>query len=166
MEAFGHALGHTGGFQSLIHPIYAVITFHRLSSLGVPLGRTPGAGGDTTLATHAEGFLDSDDTILSPFLNGPRGTGHHAPWAFAMKAGHENVRHPGEVIDLLWANRNNLAEAGTHGKILVHFAMRLATETADATFRIVVYIVLAHGYPCSGHPLETVEKPDSQPFLP
>jgi hypothetical protein len=28
-------------------------------------------------------------------LDGPRGTGRHAPWAFAMKAGHENIRHAG-----------------------------------------------------------------------
>jgi hypothetical protein len=28
-------------------------------------------------------------------LNGPCGTGRHAPWAFTMKTGHENICHPG-----------------------------------------------------------------------
>jgi hypothetical protein len=73
-----------------------------------------------------------------------------------MKAGHENIRHPGEIIDPFWANRNNLAETRTHREILVHFAMRLATETADTAFRIMVYVVLAHRSPWFGNPLETV----------
>jgi len=95
MEAFGHTLGHTGGFQTLIQPIHTVITFHRLSGLRIPLGRAPGTGGDTALATDAEGFIDRDNTILNPLLDGPRGTGRHAPRAFTMKTGHENVRYPG-----------------------------------------------------------------------
>jgi hypothetical protein len=153
MEAFGYTLGHTGGFQTLIHSIHAVITFHRLSGLRVPLGCAPGAGSDTTLATDAERFLDRDDAILSPLLNGPRGTGRHAPWAFTMKTGHKNIRHAGEIIDPFWANRNDLAEAGTHGKRVLHLAMRFATETSDTTFNIVIYVILAHGYPWFGNPL-------------
>jgi hypothetical protein len=56
-------------------------------------------------------------------------------------------------MDPFWANRNNLAEAGTHGEIVLHLAMRFATETSDTTFRIVVYVVLAHRYPRFGAPL-------------
>jgi hypothetical protein len=153
MEAFGHTLGHAGGFQSLIYPIKAIITFHRLSGLRIPLGRAPGACGDTALATDAEGFIDINNPILSPLLNGTRGTGRHTPWAFTVKTGHKNVRHPGESIHPFWANRNNLAEAGTHGEIVLYLAMDFAAETSNTPFRIVVYIVLAHEYPCFGNPL-------------
>ncbi len=50
-------------------------------------------------------------------------------------------------MDPFWANRNNLAEAGPHGEIVLHLAMRFATETSDTTLGIVVYVVLAHRYP-------------------
>jgi hypothetical protein len=70
-----------------------------------------------------------------------------------MKTGHENIRHPGKVIDPFRANRNNLAEAGTHGEIVLDLAMRFAAETSDTTFGVVVYVVLTHRYPRFVDPL-------------
>ena len=108
MEALCDTLGYAGRFQALIHPIHAVITFHRLSGYWIPLGGTPGAGRNATLATYAEGFLYKDDTILSPLLNGTSRAGRNTPWFFTVKTGHENVCHPGKIVDPFWTNRDDL----------------------------------------------------------
>jgi len=108
MEALCDTLGHTGRFQSLIHPIHAVITFDRFACFRIPLGGTPGAGYDTAFATDAEGFLYKNDTILSPLLNGTSRAGRNTPWFFTVKTGHENVCHPGKIVDPFWTNRDDL----------------------------------------------------------
>ena len=138
MEAFGDTLGHAGRFESLIHPIQAVIAFDRFACFRIPLGGSPGAGCDAAFTTDAEGFRDKDDTILSPLLNGTSRAGRNTPWFFTVKTGHENVCHPGKIVDLFWTNRYDLAEARTHWQIVLRLAVGFTTVTSDTAFGIVV----------------------------
>jgi hypothetical protein len=128
----------------LIHPVFAIVAFHGLARFRIPLRGPPGAGGNATLATHAEGFFHKDDSILRSFLHGPGGTGRNAPWIFALKAGYKDIGCPGEVVNPFGADGNNLAETGANGKIVFCLAVRFATEAPDTILNILIYIIFAH----------------------
>jgi len=55
VEALGEASCHARGLQSLVHAIHAIIALLSLSSLGIPLGDPPRAGGYAALAPYAQG---------------------------------------------------------------------------------------------------------------
>jgi hypothetical protein len=109
MEAFGNTLGDAGRFQTLIHPVRAVIAFDCFARFRIPLWCAPGAGRNAAFAAYAQGFLYDDNAIFGPLLNGTRWTGRRTPRRFAMKTGHEDVCRAGQTIHQLGANGYDLA---------------------------------------------------------
>ena len=61
-----------------------------------------------------------------------------------MKTGDKNIGHAREIIYPFRANRDDLAKPGTHGQVVLCFAMGFTTETPDTALDIMVYIICAH----------------------
>jgi hypothetical protein len=144
VQTFGDALGDTSRFQTLIDPIHAVVTFDRFSGLRVPLGRSPRTGRNTRFASHAQFVVHKDDAVFGPFLHRARGTGRDAPRVLTMETGHKHVGHTRQVVDFFRADRNYLCQPRPDGQIVFRFAVRLAAETSNAAFGILVDVVFAH----------------------
>ena len=70
MQAFGDAFGHTGRLQTLIDAVHAIIAFNRFAGLRIPLGRSPGTGGDAGLAAYTQVRFDKDNAVSGAFLHG------------------------------------------------------------------------------------------------
>jgi hypothetical protein len=139
--------GDAGGFQTLVQPIHAVITFHHFSGARIPLGRAPRAGGDTGFASHTQVLLHKYNAVRGPLLHGPGGAGRHAPGIFTVKAGHEDKRHLWQVIDKLGSHLDNLAGFGTFGKIFIGFALNLTRVTPNTFSTVLEQIILTHSLP-------------------
>ena len=146
MQAFGDTFGDTGRFQPLVDPVHAVITFYGLSGNRVPLGSTPGAGCNASLAADTELGIHEDNAVLGPFLHGACGAGGHTPGILAVEARHKYIGHAREIVDFFRADRNDLGQSGSDRQVVFRFAVRLATETSNAAFGILINIVLAHAF--------------------
>jgi hypothetical protein len=144
MQAFGNTFGDTGRIQALIDPIHAVVAFNRFTGRRIPLGGSPGACRNASLAADAEFLIHEDNAVPGSFLHGACGAGRHTPGILAVEAGHEYISHARQIVDLLGAHRNNLRQSGADGQVIFGFAVGLAAETPDAAFGILVDIVLAH----------------------
>jgi len=149
MQAFGNTLGDTGRFQSLVDPVHTVITLDGLAGYRVPLGRTPGAGRNASLAADTKFIVHKDNAVLGPFLHGPRRAGSHTPGVLAVEAGHKYIGHAREIVDLFGTHRDDLGQPGSDGQIVFGFAMGLAAETSDTAFGVLVYVVFAHVFSSS-----------------
>ena len=91
MKTFCDTLGYTGRFQALINPVHTVIALHSFAGLRVPLGGSPWAGRDTSLAANAKCVVYEYDTVLGPFLHGAGRTGGNTPRLLAVKTGHKYI---------------------------------------------------------------------------
>jgi hypothetical protein len=144
MQAFGDAFGDTGRFQTLIDSVHAKITLDGFAGRRVPLGRAPRAGRDTRFAAHAKLTIDENNAVLGSFLHRTRGTGRDTPGILAMEAGHKDISHAGQVVDLSGAHGNDLGQPRPDRQIVLCFTMGFAAETSDAALGILVDVVLAH----------------------
>ena len=144
MQAMGGANSDTGRLQACFQPFDAIVAFDDLASFGIPLGRTPGTGGNTTLTPHTEVGIYKHDTILGPLLHGTGGTSGHTPGIFAMKTWHEYIGRSGFPMNHPRSHSNNIRWFRPHQYIFVCFTCDGATETADTFLSILVKIVDAH----------------------
>jgi hypothetical protein len=144
MQAMGGANGDTSRLQAFFQPFNAIVAFNNLANFGIPLRRTPRAGGYTTLTPHAEVGIYEHNTILGTLLHGAGGTGGHTPGIFAMKTWHEHIGRSGLPINYPGSNSNNIRRFRPHQDIFVYFTRDGATETADTFLSILVQIVDAH----------------------
>lgn len=91
-ETAGGACGDAGRLKPFINTVLAVIALYHFASVRVPLGGSPGAGGDAGFAAYAKVFFNKDNAVAGSFLHGSRGAGSNAPGVFTMETGHENKR--------------------------------------------------------------------------
>jgi len=123
VKTFGDALGDTGRFQTLVDAIHAKIAFDRLAGLRVPLGGSPGAGGNAGFAAHAKFFVYEDNAVLRSFLHRAGGTGCDTPGILAVEAGHKYIGHARQVVYLAGTDGNYLGQSRPDGQIVFCFAM-------------------------------------------
>jgi len=147
MKAVGSANGHTGRFQALIHPVFAIIAFDHFSGLRIPLGCSPGTGGTAGFASDAQGRIHKYDPVFGAFLHGTRGTGRDTPGIFTVKTRHEHIRCPGEPSDKFRPDFDNLTNPGAWRKRLVAFARNFTGMASNALFGILKKIVFTHDDP-------------------
>jgi hypothetical protein len=144
MEAMGGTNRNTGGLEPPIDAIHAIIAFNHPPGFRVPLGGTPGAGGNATFAPYAQILIHEDDSVLGSLLHGPGGAGGHAPWIFAVVARHENIGGPGRLPHHFRPYCNDLTQPGPHRKRFVDLALNLTGMAVNAFFYILKQVVLAH----------------------
>jgi hypothetical protein len=147
LQAPGGAGGDAGRFQTLIKPVFAIITFFHFSGVGVPLGGPPRAGGDTGFTPHTQVFFHKHDPVRGALLHGPCGTRGYAPGIFTVKAGHEDKRHLGQVIDKFGSHLDDLAGLGALGQIFIGFALNFTRVTPNTFFIVLKQVILAHSLP-------------------
>jgi len=109
LEAMGGADRNTGGFETGINAVHAIVTLDHLTDLRIPLGRPPRACGDTGLTSYTERVIHKDNSIFRSPLHGPCGAGRNAPWVFTVKTGHEYIRCTGFRIKKFRTNGDDLA---------------------------------------------------------
>jgi hypothetical protein len=112
VQALGDAFGDASRLQPLVDAVHAIVAFVDFAGFLIPLGCSPGAGYDAAFAAYAQGLIHKNDTIRSALFHGSGGTGRHAPWFFAMKTWHIDIRHARQVVDYLGADWNNLGQPG------------------------------------------------------
>ena len=115
-EAVRGADGHTGGFQTLVDAIHAVIALDDLSHFRVPLRGTPGAGGDTCFTPHTEIVVNENNAVFFAALHGTGGACRDTPRIFTVKTGHENKGRPGFAVKKFGSHLNDLAGPGLRWK--------------------------------------------------
>jgi hypothetical protein len=108
-ETLGGAGGYTGGFQSLIDPILAIIALDHFAEFWLPLRCTPGACGNAGFATDTEIMLHKNNPVTGSLLHGAGGTGGDAPGIFAMKTEHKDEGGPRQTADHFRPDLDNLA---------------------------------------------------------
>ena len=91
MKTFCDTFGYTGRFQTLVDPVHAVITLHGFAGLRIPLGGSPWAGRNTSLAANTKGGVYEDNAVLGPFLHGAGRAGGNTPGFLAVKTGHKYI---------------------------------------------------------------------------
>ncbi len=144
LKASGGAGSDTGRIEACINPILAIITFFYFSGFLVPLGGTPGAGGDTGFAAHTKVLINKHDPVFGPFLHGAGGAGRNAPGIFTMETGHENKGYFGYVGDYFGSYLDDLAGFGPCRQVLICLALDLTGAAADTFFCILEQIILTH----------------------
>jgi len=147
MKAVGSANGHAGRFQPLIYPVLAIIAFNHFSGFGIPLGRTPWAGGNAGFAPDTQSLFHKNNTVLGAFLHGARGTGRHTPGIFTVKTGHKHIRCPGKPPDKFRSDFDDLTNSGAGRKRFVAFAYDFTGMASNALFGILKKIVFTHDDP-------------------
>lgn len=143
--------GNTGRFQSVVDAVHTIIAFDDFADFRIPLWRSPWAGGNAGLASHAQGMIHENNTVLRPFLHGAGGTGGNAPGIFTVKAGHEYIGCPGKSPDEFGADGHDLAELGADRQRLVAFTLDFTAVAADAFFFVLKQEIFAHYYSYPSH---------------
>jgi len=136
-----------GGFEAGVHALHAVVALDDLSGFGIPLGRSPGAGGHAALAAHAQRGVYEDDAVFCPLLHGPRGAGHDTPGILTVKAGHEHISCARPTFHKFGAYRNDVRGLRIGREVLVGLARHLAAVASDAFLLVLIEIVNAHSIP-------------------
>jgi len=150
METVGRTSGDAGRRETLIQSIHAVVAFHSLARLWIPLRCPPRAGGYARLATYAKPGVYEDDSVFGPLLHGACGACCHTPWVLTVVTGHEGVGRPGEVSNKFWTHRNDLTDLRADGKSFVALASHFAAPTVDAFLDVLKQVVFAHELPPLG----------------
>jgi hypothetical protein len=149
MQAMGSANSDTGRLQACFQPVNAIIAFDDLANFGIPLGRTPGTGGDAALTPHAKVGIYKHDTILGALLHGPCRAGAYTPGIFAMKARHEHIGRSGLSMNHLGSHSDYIRRFRPNQYIFICFTCDGTTVTANTFLLVLVQIVNAHYYPPS-----------------
>jgi len=129
--------GDTGRFQSLIQPVFTIITLDNFSGFRVPLGRAPGTCGNAGFTTDTKSGVNRYDSVLGPLLHGCSGTCGHAPRFFTVKTGHKNIRCPGKASNKPWADLDNFTYFRAWRKPFIAFAGDFTRMTSDALFSVL-----------------------------
>jgi hypothetical protein len=108
-EAVGGANGDTGGFQTLVDSIHAVIALDNFSHFRIPLRGSPGTGGDTCFTSHTEIVVNENNTVLFAALHGTGRARRDTPWIFTVKTGHKNEGRPGFAVKEFGPHLDDLA---------------------------------------------------------
>jgi hypothetical protein len=144
MKAMRSTNSHTCRFQTLIHPILAIIAFNHFSGLRIPLGGSPGTGGNAGFASNTQGRIHKNDTIFGAFLHGSSRTSRDTPGIFTVKTRHEHIRCPGKPSDKFRSNFNDLANLGTWRKRFTAFAYNFTGMAPNALFGILKKEIFTH----------------------
>jgi len=147
LQSMGGTLGDTGRFQPFINPIFAIITFFNFSRIGVPLGSPPGAGGNTGFTSHTQLFINKNNTVLTPLLHGPGGTGRDTPGILTMKTRHKNKGYFWQTANDLGSHLNNLAGLWPRGKLFVGLARNFTGMASNTFFGILEQIIFTQLQP-------------------
>ena len=147
IQAMGGAGIDASRFQSRVYAVHTVVALDHLAGFTVPLGRAPGASGDTGFAAHTKVAVDENDAVLPSFLHGAGGASGHTPGILAMVARHENIGRPWQAADLPRTDLDNLTKPGACRQVLVGFALYFAGAATNAFTGILKQVVLTHGSP-------------------
>jgi hypothetical protein len=138
---------HACRFKPGIDAVHAVVAFDDLALFRIPLGCSPGAGGNAGFAAHTKFMIHIYDAVFFSAGHCARGAGRHAPGILAVKTGHEDVRSTGYIVDQLRTYLDNLAEPGADRQRFIGFALNFTGMAADAFFGILNQVVFTHSYP-------------------
>jgi hypothetical protein len=144
MKAMRSTNCHTCWFQALIHSVLAIIAFNHFSGFRIPLGGSPGTGGNAGFASHTQSRIYKNDTIFGAFLHGSGRTSRNTPGIFTVKTGHENIRCPGKPSDKFRSDFNNLTNLGPGWKRFVAFAYNFTGMATNAFFGILKKKIFTH----------------------
>ena len=122
-EAVRGANRDTGGFQSLIDSIHAVIALDNFSHFRIPLRRSPGACRDTRFATHTQIVIHENNAVFFTALHRTGGARRDTPRIFTMETGHENEGRPGLAVEKLGSHLDDLAGSGLGWQRFVYLAL-------------------------------------------
>jgi hypothetical protein len=144
MKTVRRANGHTGRFQALIHPVLAIITLDHFSGLRIPLGSSPGTGGNAGFTSDTQGCIHKYDSVFGAFLHGACWTGRDTPRIFTVKTWHEHIRSPGKPSDKFRADLDDLTNPGAYRKRLIAFTCNFTGMASNALFGILKKKVFTH----------------------
>lgn len=108
-QTMRRAGGYTGGLKPLIHPVFAVVAFDHFSNSWIPLGSSPGTGGNTGFTANAKLVVHKNDAVAVPLMHGAGGASRNTPRGFTVETGHENIGRSGKPAYAHRPHLNDLA---------------------------------------------------------